>query len=324
VVAAHYQTSPSDLLILLDTPNTHLFIAYGDLLHEPNKSVRRNVVGVCLVCIEGGFTQALDVEILEGRRRVRGHLLPQSFAFHSGCRGASMLRCLRVMRIATAPSNLRNGIATALLGKAEQFCKDESLDYFATSFSATPDVCAFWSRNDFLLLRVGLTKDSSSGSYSIMMGKATTSQAKDLFAELRMKLGYSLKYQLITRYQSMLSETAFFLFSQTDPLLIAGSKGTFVADVDALCQGHRSYESCAGAIFEWLWSVDRQLLQTACSLTSDVLVRRVLQGVSVSTACKELGMSGERSLNQALRDALLVVRQNMLSCHEAACTGDNP
>ncbi|MCP5209004.1 MAG: tRNA(Met) cytidine acetyltransferase [Hahellaceae bacterium] len=315
LVSAHYQTSPSDLLILLDAPNTYLLIAC-----EPSENPSlKPVVGVCLVCVEGGFSEALDQAIAEGRRRVRGHLAPQSLAFHGGCRGGAMLRCLRVMRIAIASSHQRRGIATALLNNAQQFCAALHLDYFVTSFSATPEVCEFWAHSGLSLLRVGVSKDSSSGSYSILMGKSMTEAAHGLFTELRKKLGYALKYQFITHYQTMLAETAFFVFSHTEPaaqshiatpnIAAINIDSAIDSDVESFCQGQRHYDLCAGAIFEWLWRVERHKLLNCDNLSREILVRRVLQGLSVAAVCKELNISGEKELVTMLRKALAALKQ---------------
>lgn len=308
LVSAHYQTSPGDLLILLDAPNTLLLIAYKRLKNASKK----RVVGVCLVCAEGGFTATLDNDISSGRRRVRGHLAPQSLAFHAGFQGAAMLGCLRVMRIATTASHLRQGIASELLRHAQELCRTQGLDYVVTSFSATPEVCEFWSRNHFRLLRVGLSKDSSSGSYTILMGRAETVSANNLFTQSRIKLAYTLKYQFITHYQTMLPETIFFIFSQTTSTATASNTSFIDSDVESFCLGQRSYELCSGAIYEWLWRVDRHLLQRCDSVTIKLLVRRVLQGQSVAAVCSELGYSGEKAINSGLRMALISLRQSAL------------
>ena len=106
LVLAHYRTSPRDLRQLLDGPNLSLYGA------------RRGPhwVATDLVADEGGFDGGLARAVLAGRRRPRGHLIPQSLAAHLGLVEGPRLRCARIVRIAVLPSLWGQGIARRLLG----------------------------------------------------------------------------------------------------------------------------------------------------------------------------------------------------------------
>ena len=68
MVQAHYRTRPYDLRYLMDAPNVSVVAMFAD----------DTVVAVALLAIEGGFDQDTASAIVDGRRRPRGHLLPES------------------------------------------------------------------------------------------------------------------------------------------------------------------------------------------------------------------------------------------------------
>ncbi|MEF1214315.1 GNAT family N-acetyltransferase, partial [Vibrio alginolyticus] len=74
LVNAHYQTSPNDLIHLLQDDNSQLYFAKQD----------NTVVGVILAVEEGGLDAELVEEIQLGKRRPKGHLAPVTIANHLG------------------------------------------------------------------------------------------------------------------------------------------------------------------------------------------------------------------------------------------------
>ncbi len=78
LVLAHYQTRPEDLMLMLDEPSVHIAVLLGESPSKP-------VLGVML-CIEEGGEQDEDLiaQVVQGRRRPKGHLIPQALASQSG------------------------------------------------------------------------------------------------------------------------------------------------------------------------------------------------------------------------------------------------
>ncbi|WP_418139276.1 tRNA(Met) cytidine acetyltransferase TmcA [Oceanimonas smirnovii] len=153
---AHYQTRPSDLRQLLDAPGVSVVAAYRQ--HVP--------VAAVLVIREGELEQTLATAIWRGQRRPRGHLLPQSLAFHGGHDDACRFRYDRIMRIVVHPACQGMGIGSRLLDWLKQHT---SSDFLGTSFGASPELMAFWQQNQFALVRRGLSADGVSGLQAAMM-----------------------------------------------------------------------------------------------------------------------------------------------------------
>jgi GNAT superfamily N-acetyltransferase len=127
---AHYQTRPSDLRQLLDAPGLELVLArLGGI-----------PVAAALLVREGELDPALGQAIWEGRRRPRGHLLPQSLAFHGGFREACRLSYRRIMRIVVHPRCQQQGIGSRLL---DWLKRQGGADFLGTSFGASPELPPF-------------------------------------------------------------------------------------------------------------------------------------------------------------------------------------
>lgn len=179
LVQAHYRTSPSDLRQLLDGPDIHLLTACAG-----EDAGSTHVVGICVVQQEGGFDPALAAEIHTGRRRPRGHLLAQSLATHGGYVDAALARWWRIMRIAVHPAARRQGIGAALVAEVASAAGSRGLDRLGVSYGAELSLIRFWRRQGFRTLRVGLTREASSGEPAQMMGRGLTPEADRVLARM--------------------------------------------------------------------------------------------------------------------------------------------
>lgn len=156
LVNAHYQTRPSDLEKILSQDSLYVFVAKQGI----------QLLAAALVCREGNMTQAEVEEIQENNARIPGQLLPQSLIAHQGINEAANLAFLRVMRIAVNPDYRRQGIASRLLEYIENYAVENGINLLGTSFSLFTDVVRFWYTNGFAALRIGVRKDSSTGSHT--------------------------------------------------------------------------------------------------------------------------------------------------------------
>ncbi|WP_417615499.1 tRNA(Met) cytidine acetyltransferase TmcA [Oceanisphaera sp.] len=157
---AHYQTRPSDLRQLLDAPDLRLAV-----------TLQGNIpVAVALVIREGPLPAALSQGVWRGQRRPRGHLLPQSLAFHGGLARACQFTYQRVMRIVVHPHCQQQGTGSRLLHWLQQHLPQQTgCDFIGTSFGASPSLLAFWQQNGFWAVRLGQSRDGVSGLHAVMM-----------------------------------------------------------------------------------------------------------------------------------------------------------
>ena len=170
LVAAHYQTRPSDLRQLLDSPTVSVHV-----LRDAEQ-----IIAVALLSREGGLDAALTAAIHAGKRRPHGHLVPQTLTFHAQIAGAAELVCERVMRIAVHPAYQRQGWGARLLAQLTAYTQQSGADYMSVSYAHSPALQHFWDTAGFVVARVGFRKDTASGSHSVVQIKPLTKHAGGL------------------------------------------------------------------------------------------------------------------------------------------------
>ncbi|MBU2953150.1 tRNA(Met) cytidine acetyltransferase TmcA [Marinobacter sp. F3R08] len=170
LVDAHYRTRPADLRQWLDDPEARSWRA----------RIGNKTIGVLWCALEGGLAPELAEQVSLGARRVRGHLLPQSLASHSGYPEAASLRGLRVIRVAVSDDVRRLGIGGRLVEAARAHALEQGLDYLGTSFGGSADLLAFWQTCALRVVRVGLQQEASSGEYPLQMIKGLSQAGEDL------------------------------------------------------------------------------------------------------------------------------------------------
>lgn len=169
LVDAHYQTTPDDFRQLLEHPSRYLGVL-------KNKS--EQVVAVILVLQEGGLRNPVLSQIAHGERRLRGHLVAQSLAFHCQQPELATLISWRVQRIAVAPEYQSKGLGSKLLSQLKEQASAADVSFLSTTYAVTQDVLTFWLRNRFQPIRLGLSLDRVSGCHSCLMVYAIQTEEK--------------------------------------------------------------------------------------------------------------------------------------------------
>ncbi|MGM0521644.1 MAG: tRNA(Met) cytidine acetyltransferase TmcA [Pseudomonadota bacterium] len=187
LVQSHYRTTPADVRQLLDGPATQIRV-HGPI-HAPQ--------GVVVTRSEGGFTSELAEQVARGERRPQGHLLAQSLAAHGGCRRALTAHWRRVTRIAVHPEARRHGRGQALLAVEMEAARDEGIDLFGATFGAEAGLVRFWRRAGFMPVRLGVSRDTATGEFAVMVAKALSPHGESVLAELRQRFQEAL-FNLLT------------------------------------------------------------------------------------------------------------------------------
>ncbi len=118
---------------------------------------------------EGGFSQELGRDIYEGRRRPRGHLLPQTLSAHAGLEEAPRLGWARILRIAVHPAAQGRGLGRRLVERIQDQARADGLDLVGSSFGATADLLVFWRRCGLAPVHLGSSRNAASGAHAAVV-----------------------------------------------------------------------------------------------------------------------------------------------------------
>ena len=281
MVNAHYRTSPGDLRYLLDGPNIQILsLTHGGSL-----------VAAALVAIEGQLPDELCEQIWQGRRRPRGHLLPQSLMAHAGFKQAGHYSYARVVRIAVRPELQGQGLGSEMLTRLEQDYKRQGIDILCTSFGASEELLRFWQNNEYGFVRLGLKAEASSGEFSAMMAKPLR-QGAQAFIE-----GVSRRF-----WRNLQIENRLRLRKRCDlPLLteaIQDEQNTDEyqdkLDLECFAYHHRTLDSCIAAI-------DRIYASVSAHKTLPMLDDKLTLGLDNQALCDKYRLTGEKAVVAKLR-----------------------
>jgi tRNA(Met) cytidine acetyltransferase len=183
LVHAHYRTSPSDLVRMLDAPNlrVHVLRAGG------------HVVAASLVAREGRLPPETCEAMARGDLRIRGQALADTLVTHAQRPHAGSLDLLRSVRIATHPELRSRGLGRQLV---EAIHAAEPADAHGTVFGATADLVRFRRSLGYEPVRLGVSRGARSGEPSVVMLRPSSAAALDLVRSLRDDLARDLPDQL--------------------------------------------------------------------------------------------------------------------------------
>ena len=156
---AHYQTTPNDLVRLLDASDGFILVA----------EVEQSVVGVTTVIKEGNAELlALGPQIANGSRRPRGHMSLQMCSNYTLDPRFCGLHAWRINRIAVEQDYRHMGIASQMLGLIRTAATEQSVDALTTVFGQHDSLNLFWRHNHFKPFYQGDKQDKASGSVNVL------------------------------------------------------------------------------------------------------------------------------------------------------------
>ncbi len=292
LVLAHYRTRPGDLRNLLDGPALSIYV----LLHNGHPAA------TALVVQEGGLDEALANEVWLGRRRIHGHLMAQSLAVHAGFPEAARLRYARIMRLAVHPVVQRRGLGTRLVTEIIARERGAGVDAVGTSFGATPELLDFWHRAAFRTVRLGLRKESSSGSHAAFMLHPVSAQGTVMQQQLQSRLQEQLPTLLTDPLSDLQPEITFRLL-QNAPHSPGSLNAQEWRDVTSFAFGKRGYEVCMTSIRKLVITAlaDRDIAATLTGPGKELLILRVLHNQDWKTLTTRFTVTGKKQLLATLR-----------------------
>ncbi|WEM44876.1 GNAT family N-acetyltransferase (plasmid) [Photobacterium sp. DA100] len=303
LVNAHYQTSPADLVNLLDDDSLHIWVCRnGDW-----------VLGCCLIVDEGGFTDELARQIQLGTRRPRGHLMAQSLAAHIGILDGAIQHSGRVLRIAVHPDCQQQGIGLQLLSCVRQWGQTR-YDFLGTSFGYVPELLGFWQQAGYQAVRLGLQKDASSGYPSLLCVQPFGISSQRWFPKARVFFSAGLLANACEAFSDMPADD--FLPLLVDALSCQVLPTSFAREweeeqLSLYCQGGLGYELVLPSLQQYLLqrlaSADRLSELAAFSLP----VAKVIQRKSWQEIVQLYQLAGRKQAEQRLRALISADIQNI-------------
>lgn len=287
LVTAHYQTTPSDLKMLLDNPQLQLLTL----------NCNKQVVAVALLMLEGGADCAAVSAVKNNKRRLKNQFIPQSLLTHNGFDKAFEYQYLRVMRIAVHPGCQQQGIGSELLKKVDGHARQLGVDFLGSSFGVNQQLLPFWLKAGYQLARIGFSPDSASGEHSAMLLKALKPHSQEFLGEIQYQFYRTFDHLLYDEYQHLSPELVALVLHQSPQNSLPMLTRFDLNAVSAFSQGQRLFSHCVFSLHLWL----RHRLTQAYDPSIFPLISRILLKKSIAEVCHRYQLTGKKSLNQHIQ-----------------------
>ena len=288
LINAHYQTKPSDLSALFNDKNqTIIAMQQG-----------AQVLAIAIVNHEGNFNNEISNQIYLGKRRPSGHLIAQSFTFHSGFKEAATQSYARIQRIAVQPSLQSQGLGGQLLDWIINWAQEQLFDHVSASFGGTTSLLQFWLTHHLRVLRIGTRKDKSSGEHSIMMNLPLSQQGKELHLQMEIDFNKQVKIQLSRQLRLLDSSLVVALWPQiaSNPPLQSAQQS-----LSAYINANRAYENVEYLLIELL--IASSLTSLTCKQQYCV-IEKIIQNHSWQVIVEQHGFTGQKEAQTFIKQCI--------------------
>ncbi|MEE2003205.1 GNAT family N-acetyltransferase [Alkalimonas sp. MEB108] len=278
---AHYQTRVDDLAALLDNAKLEVFALMQD----------DRLLACALVSLEGELPELLSKEVLLGKRRVQGHLLAQSLAFHLQQPELTQAPMARIQRIVVHPKLQRQGLGSELLSRiSANYQPTQHL--LGTSFALSAPVLSFWSKADFVPVRLGVKADQASGEHSLLMLQQSTKHQSTI-----RQLESCFRRQLYDQVPALYPQLCPELLRQ---LVTPPQQALSQLDYQALilfADQQRPFELVYTQLLHWF----NQHLQDVSAADAELCIALLWQKKGFDDVAKTYGITGKKQLINRLR-----------------------
>lgn len=291
LVLAHYRTRPRDLQQWLDGEGMELW----------GLRCRGRLVGVTIAVHEGELEADLAAAVGRCERRLRGHLIAQSLSAHLGLVPAAGLRGLRIVRIAVHPTVQGRGLGGRLLSEVVEAGRLRGMDWIGASFGAEAGLLRFWSAAGFAAVRLGFTREATSGAYAALMLQGLTADGEAMVARAARRFSSGLPAWLGDPLRVLEPVVALELLVQAGGVALGAE---VLREVERFARGWCDFEDVLPWLREACLARIGQCWKSGAlsDVLAEALVSKLVQSQSWGEVAARLGVPGRAQVIGHLRE----------------------
>jgi tRNA(Met) cytidine acetyltransferase len=180
----------------------------------------------------------------------------------------------------------------------------KSYDCLGASFGGNQALLRFWYQAGYVPVRVGLTREHTSGEHSVLMLQGISKSGCELLDEAALRFVDGLPHLLLEQLRDLDPDMVYPLFKQVQVTFSNTIDSDDWQDLETFAFAQRTYESVVaqlwGLVLHWVSDFENDVLLN--EQERRLLVVRVLQKRSWAEACKLLGLSGKREADGRIAD----------------------
>jgi len=297
LVEAHYQTTPDTLASMLESPDQITFVSIKSGKLE----------SAAIVAKEGSYLlSSLSEAISHGLRRPSGHLLAQKSAYLMGNPALAVKRYIRVVRIAVRQNSRRKSIGSELLAEICRWSTAHEFDFIGASFGLDNKTLAFWLKNEFHLVDIGLRKETTTGEHNAIVMKCITDDNSKKTAQnnadlalMNQRCRSEFPFQLPKRFCTLSTELVYSILKHFPESNI---DERVMKELELFSDGHRSLDATLLSLNIAAQNIGHiHTLDLLDEHEISLLLKFSLQDVSIKELQGLTLITGKKSLEKQLR-----------------------
>ena len=196
----------------------------------------------------------------------------------------------------------QQGLGQRLIREVVRFASNQQYDYLGTSFGATIELLTFWKHCQFHPVRLGSTREASSGTHSVIMLHALSQAGQILLKEAEAHFRHSFHWLLADSLNELDAALVASLIRMNGYPEVYQEDDSEPWVLLSFTKGQRLYDCCLRAIraFTYRLLAGRSLTEQQQQL----LVYRVLQSRSWQATAEHLGLPGRKPVQMLLRETI--------------------
>jgi tRNA(Met) cytidine acetyltransferase len=249
--------------------------------------------------------------VYRGERRPQGHLLAQALTYHCGIEHAATLDYARVMRIAVHPELQQQGIGTQLLDYIVSYERSRGCDAIGTSFGMNKLLLDFWKQAGFDLVRIGFTREQTSGEHAAIMLLPLSHKGVVINLEAARRFNNQISYWLNDVLKDLPDEIKHEFPGSVNKDLTLTTEDK--KDLQSFLNTTRNYELCIAALNKLVMKEINVLEQNDYPRElSFILKQKVINNVGWKELSCAAGLTGKEEARALFKKAVMSLVQRTI------------
>ncbi|CED57923.1 putative ATPase [Aliivibrio wodanis] len=300
LVSAHYQTSPNDWLSLLTDPSLCCWVGIDIETEE--------LVSCALLSKEGELDIELINDVQYGKRRPKGHLAAVSLSQTLCIDEPGTQSTMRIMRVAVEPCYQQCGIGSQFIKAIEQYYEKNNVDYLSTSFGSTAELNYFWNSLDFQFVRLGISKDKSSGTHSLLAIKPLSKKSTVWLSIAESYFNTEFPEQLLSTFSELAYKDVISLVhgvSKTEVITPLMEKRLHIFISGGLGFELIQYE------LRWFILSNIRKLSILSEVQQQMVIAKIIQAKEWKEVIQECNLIGRKNAEASVRESIQFMLKNL-------------
>jgi tRNA(Met) cytidine acetyltransferase len=202
------------------------------------------------------------------------------------------------------PELQSRGLGSELLRRLVATATEQKVDNIGSVFSGNQAVLAFWQRNHFTPVRVGYTREATTGDHSLLVMRGLSSEGTEIAGAARTRFAEDFPLLLLESHRQLAVDLVLTILDSIETRVEYYERDQ--GDLQRYLSHSTTFENVAPAIWRMLWGrfIKARHWHSADDCGRRLVVMKVLQNHPWEICIDGLGLTGIKQARSLLRQSI--------------------